>query len=249
MIRLKKVAMAVSLLLTASCMLCGCSDDDFPENRFGAIGINSLQTTSTSVTIYWTVVSNGSCDGYKILINEGTRANKGAEVMNQQFGPKEHHNTFNGLRPNTSYVVTTQAIPSASSGRTEADTYEMEFMTAPLVSGVTVGNITLKDIPVVDANGNLSTKKVGSTKVSWTALTSNCGGYRVTLYGRAAGTTAWSVVSSNTITDPSVNSVDYTDVLTPAWEYRAGVSPRPNNACWYPSGEETYSSEVTAPAQ
>lgn len=259
MSKFRKVMTAVALLFASSSLLVGCSDDDYPKNVMGAIVVNSLQTTSNSVTAYWTVVSNGSCDGYKVVINEGTRASKGAEVINKTFEPKEYNYKFTGLTPNTSYVITTQAIPSASSGRTQADTYEMEFTTAPLVSGITIGAITYEDVPLLDAEGNLVNYKKGSTTVTWNAIAAtNCGGYTVNLEVWQLADPKkpeddtnkydWRNLDSKTVSGASSTSATFTKLIDPNLKYRSRVRPNPSNSCWYAAGEFTISSEVTAPA-
>ena len=258
------MVMMLGVLLAASSMLVGCSDDDYPKNVMGAIVVNSLQTTSTSATAYWTVVSNGSCDGYKVVINEGTRSNKGAEVVNKTFAPKEYTSTFTGLAPNTAYVITTQAIPSPTSGRTEADTYEMEFTTAPLVSGITFGTFSAyTDVETedVDEEGNAITvtEKIGSVAVSWNAIdASNCAGYVAALEAYQLADPkqpesdenkySWKVVSSKTVSSATSTSTTFSEVVAPATKYRASVTPRPANSSWYANGEATVSAEVTSPA-
>ena len=253
------MVMMLGVLLAASSMLVGCSDDDYPKNVMGAIVVNSLQTTSTSATAYWTVVSNGSCDGYKVVINEGTRSNKGAEVVNKTFAPKEYTSTFTGLAPNTAYVITTQAIPSASSGRTEADTYEMEFTTAPLVAGISFGTITYVDVPLLDNEGNIVNHKKGSVTVTWDAISaSNCRGYTVVLQAwQLADQTKpesdknkydWRNLKSETINGAGNNSVTFSKLIDPETKCRASVTPNPANSSWYANGEATVSAEVTSPA-
>lgn len=256
------MVMMLGVLLASSSLIVGCSDDDYPKNVMGAIVVNSLQTTSTSVTAYWTVVSNGSCDGYKVVINEGTRGNKGAEVVNKTFGPKEYNSTFTGLQPNTSYVITTQGIPSASSGRTEADTYEMEFTTAPRVSGVTFGAFSAyADVETgeEDKDGNPVTEKLGSVSVTWDAISaSNCRGYTAALEAwQLADPTkpeaddnkyGWTAVGSVTINSAATTTAKFSEVVSPDTKYRAKVTPNPANSSWYPTGEATTSAEVTSPA-
>ena len=247
----------MGILFASSSLLVSCSDDDYPN--MGAIVVNSLQTTSNSVTAYWTIVSNGSCDGYKVVINEGTRENKGAEVVNQTFKPKEYNYTFTGLNPNTSYVITTQAIPSASSGWSTADTYEMQFMTAPLVSGISFGSVTYYDVEEADKDGNFITYKRGSVTASWNALAANnCGGYTANFdVWQLADTSKpeadnnkydWRNVKSETVTSASANSVTFDKLIEEGLTYRVRVRPNPSNACWYPSGEFTISDDLVAPA-
>ncbi len=224
--------LTAAVCFASASVFVGCSDDDYPN--FGAIGINSLQTTSSSVTIYWTIVPNDKCDGYKIVINEGTRESKGAEVVNQTFDSRTANYEFKGLKQNTTYVVTTQAIPSSNSGYSTADTYELQFMTAPLISGITLGNFT-------PFEGTTC-----SGTAAWNGVqASNCAGYTVTLQVQDGN--SWKNVTSANISDPLQTSNVFKGI-EPSSVYRVSVTPRPSNSSWYPAGEATYSSTVTSPA-
>lgn len=237
---IRKLVAMLGVLFASSSLLVSCSDDDYPKDTMGAIVVNSLQTTSTTATAYWTVVSNGSCDGYKVVINEGTRESKGAEVINQTFQPKEYTATFTGLKANTTYVITTQAIPSKSSGRTKADTYEMQFMTAPLVTGIAFSPVTYDE----DNNGTVT--------VSWNAIQqANCGGYTVDLQSGTLGDDnqyTWANLKSEGLTSASAVTVKFEGLIEPGQTYRVRVRPNPRNGCWYAAGEYTISSNLTAPA-
>ncbi|MDE7471534.1 MAG: fibronectin type III domain-containing protein [Paramuribaculum sp.] len=253
---IRKLVMMLGVLLASSVALVGCSDDDYPN--FGAVGINSLQTTTSTVTIYWTIVPNENCDGYKITINEGTRESKGATVIDKTFDARTANATFDGLKANTTYVVTTQAIPSSKSGYSQADTYEMQFMTAPLASGLVVSDFSYK--AVLDWEGNPTGDYVGSAVARWNAIScENCGGYNATLF--VCNGCAWAVVQ--TITNQDTENSDGSialgankttatfkdqDKIQPGMKYRLGVTPRPANSSWYPAGEITYSNEVTSPS-
>lgn len=261
------MAMMLGVLLASSSVLVSCSDDDV--STLGAVCTNSLQTTSTTATAYWTIVSNGTVDGYKVVINEGTRESKGAVVVEQNFGPKETTATFTGLKPNTTYVITTQGIPSATSGFTSADTYELQFMTAPLVENIKFGTVTYKTVKEEDKDGNEVETEVGTVTVTWDAIDSNnCGGYTAVLYGytladptKAEGELldpddpnsdtneyAWRSITNVGCSSASANSATFTDVITPGIKYYCAVRPNANNACWYANGEYTKSAEITAPA-
>lgn len=256
---IRKLVSMAGVFVAASSLLVGCSDDDYPKNVMGAIVVNSLQTTSNSATAYWTIVSNGSTDGYKVVINEGTREAKGAEVVNQTFEPKVYHSTFSGLKENTSYVITTQAIPSKSSGRDKADTYEMQFVTAPLVHNISLGEITYAVVIDYDKEGNEVRYVKGSVNVSWDQIVAtNCGGYTANFEGWILKDTSkpesdsnpyqWTNLKSETLTGAASNSVKFANIIDPNTKYRVRVRPNPSNACWYPQGEFSISSEVTAPA-
>ncbi len=232
MSRFRKLMLTAAVCVASASVFVGCSDDDYPN--FGAIGINSLQTTSSSVTIYWTIVPNSNCDGYKIIINEGTRDSKGAEVINQTFDARTANHTFEGLKQNTTYVVTTQAIPSSSSGYSTADIYELQFMTAPLVSGITLGDFTAY-------NGGTC-----SATAKWNAVAKeNCGGYTVTLQSKDGD--AWKNLSTENIADAATTTTVFSGIA-PSATYRVSVSPRTSNSTWFAKGEATYSNEVTSPA-
>ena len=121
----------VGLPLFSSVMLMSCSDDvDFPKGTMGQIAVHSCQATSNSVTIYWTIVSNDNCAGYKIDLYEGTRDNMGASVEKNTFDKYTHNYTFSNLKPSTNYVIVTQGIPSEQSGMSDAQLYYKEFTTA-----------------------------------------------------------------------------------------------------------------------
>lgn len=123
-----KHMMMLSLLLVSSLSFISCSDDD--DDVMGPVAINSCQYTATTVTPIWTLVPNDNCDGYVITLYLGTRENVGTMVEQQTFDYRTCQYTFTGLTPNTDYVISTQAIPSASSGFSSAQMYWKEFTTA-----------------------------------------------------------------------------------------------------------------------
>jgi hypothetical protein len=130
MSKLKTLLTIVGMVLISSAMLVSCDDDDdFPQGTMGQIAIHSCQTTSTSATIYWTIVSNDKCDGYNIALYKGTRDNLGAVVEEKTFDKYTRSYTFSNLTPSTTYVVKTQGIPSANSGMSGALEYYKEFTT------------------------------------------------------------------------------------------------------------------------
>lgn len=247
MSRFRKLVMAAGLLLMSSSVFVACSDDE--QTQLGAFGVNSLQTTSTTATAYWTSMANGNCAGYKVQIIEGTRENKGAVVVEKEFDPYTAHGTFEGLRENSDYVIATQGILAEGSGYSSAEVYEMHFMTAPIVHNIAVSPVTMYDYTYneVDEEGNVIeiTVRRGRVTASWDAIQAkNCGGYNVTLFDGAD-----KVVSTKVIASAATNSIVF-DMLMPSTEYYVGVSPRPSNACWYPSGEMTYLEDnFTTPAE
>lgn len=255
MSKFKKLMAVAAVLFAASSVFVACSDDD--GGNMGLVSINSLQTTSTSATLYWTIVPNSNCDGYNVQILEGTRANKGTVVVNQDFENRTAKATFTGLQPNTAYVAITQAIPSASSGFSGADTYELEFMTAPIIQGITAGPVTYTSKTEEDKDGNEVTVYEGTVTASWNALSSNVGSYTVSLFiwqptdpskpASDKNPYTWTVVSSKSV-GISVSSYTFSKMVKPDNKYRVGVRPTPGKGDWYPSGEFNYSETFTSPA-
>lgn len=124
--KFKYVMMLLMCLSAASWLFTSCDDD---ETVMGPIAINSCQFTATTVTPIWTLVPNSNCDGYIVTLYLGTRQNLGSKVEEKTFDFRTCQYTFTGLTPNTNYVISTQAIPSASSGFTSAEMYWKEFTT------------------------------------------------------------------------------------------------------------------------
>ena len=108
--------------------LVACSDED--ESGMGPVAINSCQYTATEVTPILTLVPNDNCDGYVIKLYKGTRANVGDMVEEKKLDYRTCKCTFSDLTPNTQYVISTQAIPSAKSGFSSAQIYWKEFTTS-----------------------------------------------------------------------------------------------------------------------
>lgn len=125
--RLKYLALLMFLTVTSWTFI-SCGDDE--GGVMGPVAINSCQATATTCTIYWTLVPNDNCDGYVITLYSGTRENVGTQIEQQTFDYRTGQYTFEGLTPNTSYVISTQPIPSASSGFSSAQVYWKEFVTA-----------------------------------------------------------------------------------------------------------------------
>lgn len=247
--KLKKLmACAAAILLAASSVFVACSDDD--DKTMGPIGINSLRATATSVTLYWTIVPNANCDGYNVSIVEGTRANKGAVVVSQDFDNRTAKGTFTGLKHNTPYVAITKGIPSKTSGFRDAYTYEFEFTTAPLIENITAGEVTYTKLTEEDGEGNEVYEFVGSVTASWKALTGNAGSYTVALYVKDGDT--WKLLKNVSVGDLATSSYTFQNIITPGSTFRVGVmpNPKPNQTGgeWYAAGEWQYSPEYTAPA-
>ena len=120
--------MMLICLSVSSWMFSACDDDDNGA-VMGAVAINSCQFTDTTVTPIWTLVPNSNCDGYIVKLYLGTRANLGEMVEEKTFDFRTCQYTFTGLTPATNYVISTQAIPSATSGFSSAEVYWKEFTT------------------------------------------------------------------------------------------------------------------------
>ena len=127
-IKIKHLLMMLLCISVSSMMLVSCSDDD--ESVMGPVAINSCQYTATEVTPIWTLVPNDNCEGYVITLYKGTRANVGDMVEEKKLDYRTCKCTFSGLTPNTQYVISTQAIPSAKSGFSSAQIYWKEFTTS-----------------------------------------------------------------------------------------------------------------------
>lgn len=247
MSKFRKLMAIATLLFASSSVFVACSDDD--ETTMGPISINSVKTTSSSVTLFWTIVSNGSCDGYNVTIVEGTRANKGAVVVSEDFEARTARGTFTGLKQNTSYVAITKGIPSKSSGFSDAYTFELEFMTAPLIQNIVAGPVTFEDVVEKDENGNDVTRTLGTFTATWNALSTNAGTYTVSLQRKNTENNTWAVVTNVTINNISTGSYVFEKKLVPDTRYRVGVLPNPGNIGWYAAGEWQYSPEFTTSAQ
>lgn len=127
-IKIKNIIMMLFCISVSSLMLVSCSDDD--DNVMGPVAINSCQYTATTVTLIWTLVPNSNCDGYIITLYKGTKANVGEKVEEKQCDFRTCKYTFTGLTPSTNYVISTQAIPSKTSGFSSAEMYWKEFTTS-----------------------------------------------------------------------------------------------------------------------
>ena len=124
---ISRLVMPLIFLFMASQMFIACDDDD---DVMGPVAINSCQYTATTVTPIWTLVLNSNCEGYVVTLYLGTRSNVGTLVEKKELDYRTCTCTFEGLTPNTDYVISTQAKPSASSGFSSAQLYWKEFTTS-----------------------------------------------------------------------------------------------------------------------
>ena len=127
-IKIKHLLMMLLCISVSSMMLVSCSDED--ESVMGPVATKSCKYNDTEVTHIWTMVPNDNCDGYVIKLYKGTRANVGDMVEEKKLDYRTCKCTFSGLTPNTQYVISTQAIPSAKSGFSSAQIYWKEFTTS-----------------------------------------------------------------------------------------------------------------------
>lgn len=178
---------AATLLFAASSVFVACSDDD--DSMMGPVGINSIVTTTSSASVYWTNVDANNCDGYKVILHEGGRDGAVVEEVTTSSAKETNHN-FTNLKANTVYTVSTQGIPAQGSGFSSADIAYRQFMTAPLVTtaSVSMGSRINKE---VDENGEIvevlrAFARVFVNQVAPTVFDnvtiSNCGSYFITVY-------------------------------------------------------------------
>lgn len=241
----------LGVFLVSSLAFVACSDDDdFPKHTMGAVNVNSCVTTSTSATFYWTIVSNGTCAGYELSIFEGTREAKGTEVVNWSTDdPKETTHKFTGLKENTSYVVCTKAKPAPKSGFSSAETFELQFMTAPIVP-VTDVEMEIVPVEVIDTTGEYVTVDMVDVTVTWQDMPiTNCGDYTVAIYkGTKADVKAANLVKSDGVLRQDNTTTHTFSHLDLGAQYTVTVTPKPNGYCWYLTGEPSYKELVTPAA-
>lgn len=126
--QLRKLMAVFSVLLMSSLGLSSCGNDvNFPDNTMGAVAVHSCTPTSTTCTVYWTIVPNDNCGGYKITLYKGTRESIGSVVEEKTFDNRTANYTFENLTPSTNYVIETQAIPGK--GFSAAEKYYKAFTT------------------------------------------------------------------------------------------------------------------------
>ena len=134
-----KYLMMLLIMSVSSLVFVSCSDDD--PDEMGPVAVNSCQVsacnsddiaaghTGYKAAIVWTLVPNSNCDGYIITLYKGTRANPGQQVEQYQSDFRNCYYTFYNLAAGTDYVISTQAIPSKTSGFSSAQMYWKEFST------------------------------------------------------------------------------------------------------------------------
>jgi len=231
----------LGLLFASSSVLVGCSDDDV--STMGAISVNSVQATGTSVNVVWSIVPNDNCKGYEVSILQGSR--DGAVVETKTLDNRTCKATFTGLTPNTKYVIRTKAVPGG--GFSDAELFYREFYTAPNVN-ISVSGFEFYEVNGYDNQGNPTVTPYYHVNIAWPAIEqTNCGGYFVGVYKCAKAD--WKTSTAAVAT--AQPDVDDTSVklsgLEPATTYTARAYSRPNSMCDYASGDNTLV-EFTTPA-
>lgn len=238
MSRTRKLMAMLGLLFASSSVLVGCSDDDV--STMGAVPVNSVLATGTSVDVVWSIVPNDNCKGYEVAILQGSR--DGSVLATKTLDNRTCSATFTGLTPNTKYVIRTQAIPGGSFS--DADIFYREFYTAPNVNISYTGGSTY-EVSGYDSNGDPTTTTYCTANFSWPAIAeTNCGGYFVAIYDCTPSdwTTATKAVASVTISKDTEGNIATTatfDGLTPGHTYTARAYARPNSMCDYSAGDNT----------
>ncbi|MBD5308669.1 MAG: hypothetical protein HDS15_05260 [Bacteroides sp.] len=237
--RIRKLVMMLGMLLVSSVFV-ACSDDD--DSTFGAVPVNSVRVTGTSVTVIWSIVPNDKCAGYEVSILQGSR--DGAVVASQSFDNRTCQGTFTGLQPNTRYVIKTQGKPG--SGFSGAEVYYREFTTSPLVE-VSVVGFDFYQVEGYNSDGELVKTDYYRVNLTWPAISqNNCGGYRINVYPGTIASHTNQAAGSAVVSDPAVNSATI-EKLSPATTYTVVSYTAPNAMCDYANGEQRMI-EFTTPA-
>lgn len=156
--KLTKIMMGAGALLFSSVAFLSCSDEDFPKDTLGASFIQAITAGTDYVDLYWTITPTDNVEGYKVEIYTGTIEQMGTLVTSGTFEKKVHNSRFNGLQPDTHYVVATQCIPAEGSKFTKADIAYFEFWSAPVI---TLSSASLANIQqMLDDKGNPAVMEV-----------------------------------------------------------------------------------------
>lgn len=236
---IKKMAMMLGVLLASSSVLVSCSDDD--TDVLGPCPVNSVQVTSTSVDIVWSIVPNDACAGYEMTLLQGSR--DGAVLETKTYDNRTCYGGFTGLTPNTKYVIKSQALPGE--GFSSSDVFYREFMTSPLMD-VQVVSIDLYTTTGYNSEGVMETTPHYKVTLSWSAIpNTNCGSYNVDLYEgtKADFSNAEYIKDSMYLTTTSTVFDDLDEKTT----YVLDCYTQGNSACDYSWGD-SYLVEFTTPA-
>lgn len=235
------MAMMLGVLLASSSVLVSCSDDD--TDVMGPCPVNSVQVTSTTVNVVWSIVPNDACAGYEISLLQGSR--DGAVLETKKYDNRTCYGDFSGLTPNTKYVIKSQALPGQ--GFSSSEVFYREFMTSPLMDPKVV-SIDYYTTSGYNSEGVMVTTPHYKATISWSAISNtNCGTYNIDLYeGKKAD---YGTDKSEYIKDSmymTTTSVEFDD-LDENTTYTLACYTQGNSACDYSWGDEVLI-EFTTPA-
>ncbi len=239
MSNLKKLMAIAAILFATSSMLVACSDDD--SSTLGPVSVNSVRVTSNSVTIIWSIVPNDKCGGYDVSLLRDSR--DGAVVEAKNFDNRTCTYTFTNLEPNSRYVIKVQAVPGK--GFSDAEIFYREFMTAPLVDGLTVTYSNYGSREVV-SNGQTTTVSTCTATLTWDAISvDNCGGYNIALYEGTADNHLENPVANTRISD---NTVSFPNLIVGNPYCIEGYIVG-NTMCDFSTGDKSWFNFTPTPAQ
>ena len=248
MSKFRKLMAAAALLFVSSSVFVACDDD---PNQLGPIGINSIVTTAQTAYVQWTIVSGDYIDGYKIVLREGGRD---GQIVDEVITlPKETNHTFENLKPNTVYTVSTQGQLTSKSGFSSADIAYREFMTAPYVTTTGVTSV-VKPNTEVDTLGNIITVDRAWSTVKFSQIDAvNCGNYRVVLYqGSEQEVKAGKAKTIGTETvsrDENPAEGATFGPLSLSTTYTVATNAIANASCWFLGNADASYYNFTTPAQ
>ena len=231
--KLNRILMGAGALLLSSMAFVSCSDvmDKMDDHTMGATFIQAITAGNDYVDLQWTITPTDKVDGYKIEIYEGTSGNLGSLVTSGTFEKKTYKSTFNGLKPDTHYVVASQCIPAAGSGFNKADVAYFEFWTAPNVTPTSVscvvteteteeGDVVYNAAVTVTWMENLNIQQVTNLYIYMADVETDTQVAYLTTPAVGSGTTG----TSYTFSAPNI---------VPGTEYYVEMWPNPSNYCWY----------------
>lgn len=242
---IRKLVMMLGVLLASSSVLMSCSDDD--DGMMGAVPVNSVVATSSTVDVVWSIVPNDNCAGYIVSLLQGSR--DGAVIETKEFDNRTCKGQFTGLQPNTEYCIKTQAKPGA--GFNSADVYYREFTTSPIID-VNIVSYDAYNVNGYDSDGNPTVTKYYTINMDWPAIAeSNCGGYYVAVFNCKKADWKANAAKTGQVT---ISKDDHGVIATSASikglesgkTYTIGAYARPNSMCDYTQGDWSLT-EITTP--